>query len=54
MIGYFTSFFLKADRRFLWNGHLLNNIPNSRQVDEYLTPLVHGCKKSIWIVSFIL
>jgi len=33
----------RADPRFLWNGHLLREAANHKELSSFFVPVMHGC-----------
>lgn len=44
---YHTSLFERADERFVWNRHLVNNFVQSPELQKYIFPIMHGFIGSI-------
>lgn len=34
----------RADRRFVWNHHLLNAFSTNQNITRFALPVIHGCK----------
>lgn len=36
-------YFLQADQRFVWNGHVLRELAQQPELSQYCLPVVLGC-----------